>query len=71
MSNENTYNAAPDMQPGDINKVGNPFFNRLPVRFRWTVHNLIAHPLSEILFQFGFARMSEFVHDWTMPEHES
>lgn len=41
---------------------------RLPGRFRWTVHNLIAHPLSELLFQLGLHRWSDAVHDGTMPE---
>lgn len=50
--------------------IGNPIFNRLPVRFRWTIHNVIAHPLSEVLFQIGFAHLADLVHDWTIPEHE-
>lgn len=41
---------------------------RLPPRFRWTLHNLVAHPLSEILFQLGLREWSELVHDNTMPE---
>lgn len=43
----------------------------LPDRFRWTLHNLIAHPLSEILFQVGAERAGNYVHDITIPEHES
>ena len=43
---------------------------RLPERFRWTVHNLVAHPLSELLFQVGLRLWSDAVHDLTMPEHE-
>jgi hypothetical protein len=39
----------------------------LPKRFQWTVHNLIAHPLSEVLFQLGLHRWSEAVHDGTAP----
>ena len=38
----------------------------------WTVHNLIAHPLSEIiwLLTFGKAeRLSGWVHDVTLPPH--
>ena len=50
--------------------IGNPIFNRLPVRFRWTIHNVIAHPLSEILFQIGLVHLSDLVHEWTIPEHE-
>ena len=51
--------------------VGNPLFARLPERFQWTAHNLIAHPLSEILFQIGLGDWGDRLHDWTIPEHES
>ncbi len=50
---------------------GNPLFARLPERFQWTAHNLIAHPLSEILFQIGLGDWSNRLHDWTFPEHEA
>lgn len=43
---------------------------RLPERFQWTLHNLVAHPLSELLFQAGLRRWSDKVHDLTVPEHE-
>jgi len=46
------------------------FLGRLPERFRWTIHNLVAHPLSEIMFQIGLRRWSDAVHDLTVPEHE-
>ncbi|NBR00730.1 MAG: hypothetical protein EBT97_09835 [Actinobacteria bacterium] len=42
---------------------------RLPERWRWTAHNLVAHPLSEILYQVGLRRWSDLVHDITIPEH--
>lgn len=38
-------------------------------RFQWTLHNLIAHPLSEILFQLGFENAGNKVHDMTVPPH--
>ena len=41
---------------------------RLPPRFQWTLHNVVAHPLSEILFQLGLREWSKLVHDGTMPE---
>ena len=44
---------------------------RLPERWRWTLHNLVAHPLSELLFQAGLHRWSDKVHDLTVPEHEA
>ncbi len=43
---------------------------RLPERFQWTLHNLVAHPLSELLFQAGLRRWSDKVHDLTVPEDE-
>lgn len=43
---------------------------RLPPRFRWTLHNLVAHPLSEVLFQLGLVDASNRVHDATVPDHE-
>ena len=42
----------------------------LPERFQWTLRNLVAHPLSEVLFQVGFEEWSNWVHDITIPEHE-
>jgi ethanolamine utilization microcompartment shell protein EutS len=42
---------------------------RLPPRYRWTLHNLIAHPVSEILYQLGFESASNAVHDGTVPYH--
>jgi hypothetical protein len=45
---------------------------KLPARFRWTTHNLIAHPLSEIIFLVtGNADgLSGWIHDVTIPQHE-
>lgn len=40
---------------------------RLPKRFQWTLHNMVAHPLSEILFQIGFKSLGDRVHDATLP----
>lgn len=48
----------------------NSILRWLPERFRWTPHNLIAHPLSEILFQMGFKDLGDRVHDLTVPPHE-
>ena len=42
----------------------------VPPRFRWTLHNMVAHPLSEILFQVGAERAGNYVHDITVPDHE-
>ena len=40
----------------------------------WTVHNLIGHPLSEIVWIISFgklAKLSNWVYDVTIPEHNS
>lgn len=42
---------------------------RLPERWRWSLHNLVAHPLSEVLYQLGAHRAADLVHDATVPEH--
>ena len=40
---------------------------RLPERFQFTLHNVVAHPLQEILFQLGFRTLSDQIHDQTLP----
>lgn len=40
---------------------------RLPTRFRWTLHNIIGHPLCEVLSLVGAHRASAIVHDVTIP----
>ena len=37
--------------------------------FRWSFHNLIGHPLSEILWLIGLKNLSNKLHDSTIPEH--
>ena len=44
---------------------------KLPERFQWTLHNVVAHPLSELLFQVGLRSWSDRLHDLTIPEHEA
>lgn len=44
---------------------------KLPKRFQWTLHNLVAHPLSELLYQVGLREWSDRLHDLTVPEHEA
>ena len=39
-------------------------------RFRWTFHNVIAHPLSEALYLLGFARALRWVHNASVPGEE-
>jgi hypothetical protein len=43
------------------------FLSRLPDRFKMTLHNVVGHPVSELLFLFGFIKMSTAVHDGTLP----
>lgn len=43
--------------------------------FKWTLHNLVAHPLSELVYLFGlgtvpFERASNWIHDITVPDHD-
>jgi len=43
-------------------------FGRLPLRWRWTVHNVIGHPLSELIYQLGLRSLAAHVHDITEPD---
>ena len=36
----------------------------------WPVHNLVGHPLSEMLHLLGLDRAASWVHDGTLPVHE-
>lgn len=47
----------------------NNLLGKLPVRFQWTIHNLVAHPVSEILYQIGFGDLGNRLHDATVPAH--
>jgi len=38
--------------------------------FKWSLHNIVAHPLSELLHLIGLAQASNWIHDITVPEHE-
>jgi len=35
----------------------------------WTFHNLFAHPIGELLYLLGFEKLSNDLHDGTIPEH--
>lgn len=52
------------------------YIDKLPNCLKWTPHNLIAHPVSEILYLLsllyggdGFVKLSNYVHDETIPTH--
>jgi hypothetical protein len=53
--------------------------DRLPERFRWSIHNLIAHPVGEVMHQVGrsvprlagrLEGLEGRLHDGTIPTHE-
>ena len=35
--------------------------------FKYTIHNLIAHPLMEVLYLIGFGKLGDKIHDATLP----
>lgn len=38
-------------------------------KFAWAIHNLFAHPASEVLYQIGYEKLGNKVHDATIPAH--
>ena len=38
-------------------------------RYKWTIHNVIAHPLSEVFYLLGYSQLGNKIHDITIPEH--
>lgn len=41
---------------------------KLPIRWRWTLHNMVGHPLSEIAYQLGVKSIGNWIHDVTLPD---
>jgi len=39
-------------------------------RFRYTIHNMIGHPLMEVLHLIGLDAASRWIHDVTLPTEE-
>lgn len=37
----------------------------------WPMHNLVGHPLSEILHWVGLGDLGDRLHDATLPKHEA
>jgi hypothetical protein len=37
--------------------------------FRWSIHNLLAHPASEIAWLLGMRKLSDWLHDKSIPKH--
>lgn len=38
--------------------------------FKWTFHNLVGHPLSELAWLLGMKKMSDRLHDGTIPKEQ-
>lgn len=62
----------------DIDDLGKFMMQFLYLEFWWAIHNLVGHPLSQLTWWaslFGkikcLASFSEWLHDWTVPIHES
>lgn len=52
--------------------------NKLKINIMWSIHNLIAHPLSEafhlasyICYKKKFRNISNYIHDATIPKHKA
>lgn len=55
----------PSLTAGHIKRV---IKHRLrPVVRSWPVHNLVAHPVSEVVYQLGAVRIAAAIHDRTIP----
>ena len=39
-------------------------------KFDYTIHNLIAHPLMEILHLLGMTEIGNKIHDYTLPRKD-
>ena len=39
-------------------------------RYKWTLHNVVAHPLSEVCYLLGYGRLGNKIHDITIPYHQ-
>lgn len=52
--------------------------NKFPPSLKWTPHNLIAHPVSEIVYLLSLLlrnekirELSNYIHDETIPTHNT
>ena len=39
-------------------------------KYSYTFHNIIAHPLMEILHLIGFTKLGDRIHDATLPKED-
>ena len=44
--------------------------NKLPQKYKWTIHNLVAHPLMEFLHIIGYSELGNKLHDITVPSDQ-
>lgn len=51
-------------------RLGNPIHLLEGTRFAWSLHNIFAHPMSEVLYQLGCEDLGNWLHDVTIPPHE-
>ena len=45
--------------------------NKFPPKYRWTIHNFIAHPLMEVAYLLGKVELSQRIHDSTIPDQQN
>lgn len=43
--------------------------HRLFTNMVWCLHNIVAHPVSEIFWWIGLRKASNWIHDATIPQH--
>ena len=44
---------------------------KLPRRFKWSIHNIVGHPLMEVCNWYGLYTLAEKIHDKTLPGESS
>jgi hypothetical protein len=44
---------------------------KLPKKYQWVLHNIVGHPVMEIVYQLGFGNLANDIHDWTAPTPDS
>ena len=37
------------------------------ISFGWMIHNLVAHPIHEVMYWFGLGKLADRLHDATTP----
>jgi len=44
---------------------------KIPEKYNYTIHNLIAHPLMEVFHVLGYTDLGNKIHEITLPSRES